>query len=144
VTDLAEAASTPAAVDPDWDGAAVDELRAREYTRLNERGDVYLDYTGAGLYAESQLREHHDLLRASVFGNPHSTNPSSLAATQHVDAARKAVLAFLNASPDEYTVAFTPNASGALKLVGEAYPFAGVAGTSSSTRPPSSRRATST
>lgn len=123
MTDLAEAAATPAPADPDWDGAAVDELRAREYARLDERGETYLDYTGAGLYAESQLREHHDLLRASVFGNPHSSNPSSLAATEHVEAARRAVLAFLNASPDEYTVAFTPNASGALKLVGEAYPF---------------------
>ncbi len=30
---------------------------------------------------------------------------------------------FFNASPDEYEVIFTANASGALKLVGEAYPF---------------------
>ena len=28
-----------------------------------------------------------------------------------------------NASPDEYVAIFTPNASGALKLVGESYPF---------------------
>jgi selenocysteine lyase/cysteine desulfurase len=37
--------------------------------------------------------------------------------------ARAAVLAFFHADPAEYTVVFTPNASGALKLVGEAYPF---------------------
>ena len=30
---------------------------------------------------------------------------------------------YFKASPDEYTVIFTPNATGALKLVGESYPF---------------------
>ena len=38
---------------------------------------IYLDYTGGGLYAESQLREHMALLSGDVFGNPHSTNPTS-------------------------------------------------------------------
>ena len=71
-------------VDIDWD--AVDTLRAREYARLDAQGQVYLDYTGGGLYAESQLREHHALLRDGVFGNPHSSNPTSLAATQFADA----------------------------------------------------------
>ena len=33
------------------------------------------------------------------------------------------MLAFLNASPDEYAVVFTANASAALKLVGESVPF---------------------
>lgn len=37
-------------------------------------------------------------------------------------AARASVLSFFKAPP-EYTVIFTSNASGALKLVGEAYPF---------------------
>jgi len=32
-------------------------------------------------------------------------------------------LEYFNASPDEYVAIFTPNASGALKLVGEAFPF---------------------
>src|SRR4029078_2504705 len=31
---------------------------------------------------------------------------------------------YFNAAPDEYVVIFTQNATGALKLVGEAYPFA--------------------
>jgi molybdenum cofactor sulfurtransferase len=33
------------------------------------------------------------------------------------------VLEFFNASPEEYVAIFTPNATGALRLVGEAYPF---------------------
>jgi molybdenum cofactor sulfurtransferase len=37
--------------------------------------------------------------------------------------ARKAVLNFFDAPSEEYTVIFTSNASSALKLVGEAFPF---------------------
>jgi selenocysteine lyase/cysteine desulfurase len=103
--------------------SAIDLLRARDFARLDRLGQVYLDYTGGGLYAETQLRQHLELLSSQVFGNPHSTNPSSQAMTALVEQARVAVLAFLNAPADEYAVIFTPNASGALRLVGEAYPF---------------------
>ena len=101
----------------------LDELRASEYARLDIAGHIYLDYTGGGLYAESQLRRHNKLLSEHVFGNPHSGNPTSLAATQLVEHAREYVLKFFDADPEEYLVIFTPNASGALKLVGESYPF---------------------
>jgi molybdenum cofactor sulfurtransferase len=102
----------------------LDDLRAREYARLDTAEHIYLDYTGGGLYAESQVRQHHELLSRQVFGNPHSSNPTSLAATQLVEQTRAYVLKFFNASPKEYDVVFTANASGALKLVGESYPFA--------------------
>lgn len=103
--------------------ARLRELRATEYARLDQQGHVYLDYTGGSLYAEEQVRRHTDLLRHNVFGNPHSVNPTSMAATHLVDQARAYVYDFFRASPQEYTAIFTPNASGALKLVGEAYPF---------------------
>ena len=103
--------------------SSLDALRAREYARLDDLGQIYLDYTGGGLYAESQLREHFDLLRRHVFGNPHSLNPTSRAMTELVERARTSVLEFFQASPDEYAVIFTSNASHALKLVGEAYSF---------------------
>jgi len=102
---------------------SLDELRANEYARLDLGGHIYLDYTGGGLYADSQLRRHNKLLSERVFGNPHSSNPTSQAATQLVDHAREYVLKFFNADPDEYLAIFTSNASGALKLVGESYPF---------------------
>jgi selenocysteine lyase/cysteine desulfurase len=102
----------------------LDELRATEYVRLDRLDHVYLDYTGGGLYAESQLRDHLALLNDGVFGNPHSKNLTSLAMTQLVEQAREYVLHYFNASPDEYMVIFTPNATGALRLIGEAYPFA--------------------
>ena len=101
----------------------IDELRVNEYARLDIGGHIYLDYTGGGLYAESQLHRHNRLLAEHVFGNPHSSNPTSQAATQLVEHAREYVLKFFNADPDEYLAIFTPNASGALKLVGESYPF---------------------
>ncbi len=98
-------------------------LREREFARLDRERHVYLDYTGGGLYADSQVRRHADLLLANVLGNPHSSNPTSHAATQLVERCRAHVLSFFAADPAEYTVVFTANASQALKLVGEAYPF---------------------
>jgi molybdenum cofactor sulfurtransferase len=104
-------------------GSDADALRASDYSRLDRHGHIYLDYTGGGLYAESQVREHHEMLANGVFGNPHSHNPTSLAATHLVEEARDSVFALFNADPAEYEIIFTPNASGALKLVGESYPF---------------------
>lgn len=101
----------------------LDALRSNEYGRLDEQGQIYLDYTGGGLHAASQVEQHLRLLNSHVFGNPHSHNPTSMAMTELVERARAYVLTFFNADPAEYDVVFTPNASGALKLVGEAYPF---------------------
>ena len=108
---------------PDYAGtAALDDLRAREYGRLDANGTVYLDYTGGGLHADSQVREHAALLNDQVFGNPHSASPSSSAMTAAVEKGRAKVLEYFNGA-GEYTAVFTLNASGALKLVGESYPF---------------------
>jgi molybdenum cofactor sulfurtransferase len=104
-------------------GAPLDASRPDDLARLDRSGDVYLDYTGAGLYAESHVRDHAALLTGAVFGNPHSTNPTSAAMTDRVASAREAVLRHFGADPDTYEVVFTANASGALKLVGESYPF---------------------
>jgi len=101
----------------------LDDLRAAEYSRLDRQGHTYLDFTGGGLYAESQLRAHMELLNDRVLGNPHSKNLTSTAMTDIVEHARDAVLEYFNASPDEYMVVFTQNSTGALKLVGESYPF---------------------
>lgn len=109
---------------PAYDTTRVlDDLRARDYARLDAQSQVYLDYTAAGLYAASQLDRHMTLLGQGVFGNPHSTNPASSRTMRLVERARQAVLRFFNAEPDEWVVIFTGNASQALKLVGESYPF---------------------
>ncbi len=103
--------------------AVLDELRAREFARLDELRHVYLDFTGSGLYAASQVQRHADWLLGGVFGNPHSINPTSQASTAVVEHTRRRVLDYFRADPAEYTVVFTANASQALKLVGEAFPF---------------------
>jgi selenocysteine lyase/cysteine desulfurase len=104
------------------DTAVLDDLRATGYRRLDEQRHVYLDYTGGSLYTESQMQEHLDLLRSGVFGNPHSANPASVAITDHVERTRQSALRYFNGTED-YIVIFTLNASGALKLVGESFPF---------------------
>jgi selenocysteine lyase/cysteine desulfurase len=103
--------------------AALDALRASDYRRLDARGQLYLDYTGAGLYADSQVRHHIELLTREVLGNPHSLSVASSNTTRLVEQTRRAVLAYFNARPGDYTAIFTPNATGALKHVGESYRF---------------------
>jgi selenocysteine lyase/cysteine desulfurase len=100
---------------------SIDALRAAEYGRLDQQGQCYLDYTGGALYAESQIARHLEMLRDSVFGNPHSANPTSTAMTDLVERARRYVLSYFRA--EDYYLVFTQNASAALRLVGEAYPF---------------------
>ncbi len=87
------------------------------------RLQLYLDYTGGGLYANRQIEEHSAMLRNNIFGNPHSLNPASVAMTQNVEQVREYILRFFNVSPDEYSAIFTKNTRGALKHVGESYPF---------------------
>jgi selenocysteine lyase/cysteine desulfurase len=98
-------------------------LRADEYRYLDEQGQTYLDYTGAGLPARCQLAAHAARITASCYGNPHSDSPTSTAATELVERTRARVLEHLNADPAEYAAIFTANATGACRLVGEAFPF---------------------
>jgi selenocysteine lyase/cysteine desulfurase len=103
-------------------GAYFADLRAREFARLDANGVAYLDYAGSAVYAASHVAAHHARLGRSVFGNPHSEHGSSRAATAAIDSARRRVLRFLDAD-DDYVVCFTANATAAIKLVAEAYPF---------------------
>ncbi len=122
--DMAEAFTAFQAAYPAFATTGIlDEVRRREYGRLDAQDHVYLDYTGGTLYGECLLREHGALLDSGIYGNPHSHNLASAAATALIEQTRVHVLAFFKASPEEYAVIFTANATGALKLVGEAYPF---------------------
>ncbi|ROT37846.1 aminotransferase class-V [Sodiomyces alkalinus F11] len=105
------------------DTSVLDTLRVTEYGYLDQDQQVYLDYTGAGLAARSQYQAHENRLANGAFGNPHSANPTSEAATSLVERTRTRILEHLNASPEEYAVVFTANATGAARLVAESYPF---------------------
>jgi len=98
-------------------------FRAEEFGRLDAVGIAYLDYTAAALYGASQARAHAERLVAGVFGNPHSEHRASRNSAEVMDAARAATLAFFDADPAIYEVCFTANATAAIKLVAESYPF---------------------
>jgi Selenocysteine lyase len=85
------------------------------------------------------------MIQTTILGNPHSDSRPSAESTKLDAGARAALLRFVGADPDEYEVraprcnkaattrrprpppppqvVWTPNASGALKIVGESYPF---------------------
>ena len=77
----------------------LDALRASEYARLDASRHVYLDYTGGGLHAASQVSRHVALLDSGVWGNPHSASPASAHTTALVEEARRAVRQWFNAGP---------------------------------------------
>jgi selenocysteine lyase/cysteine desulfurase len=110
-------------VPPAGDEAYFAALRRAEFARLDRRGEAYLDYTGAGLYAASQVRAHAAWLERDTFGNPHAEHGASRRSTAVVERAKRRVFEFLDADGREYDVCFTANATGAIKLVAESYPF---------------------
>ncbi|KAJ7686061.1 hypothetical protein B0H17DRAFT_1160691 [Mycena rosella] len=108
----------------------LDTLRRSDYGRLETTGETYVNYMSGAIYPESLIRAHLEFLNRSILGNTHSVSNISCARYSKLsgkcaDDARAAVLVFFRASSDEYTIVFTPNATGALKLVDEAYPFSG-------------------
>ena len=98
-------------------------IRRREFARLDRAGLAYLDYTGSALYGETQLSAHHARLSERIYGNPHSDSTPARASSEELERSRHLVLEFLDADPREYTVCFTANATGAIRLVAEAFPF---------------------
>jgi selenocysteine lyase/cysteine desulfurase len=105
-----------------------DALRRREYARLDDAGEVYLDYTGSAIPAASVIAAHTSRIAGGIFGNPHSAHAASRRSTAMIDDARESVLAFFGVDASTHVVCFTANASAAMKLVGESYPFSPRAG----------------
>ena len=98
-----------------------EDLRKSEFSRLDIEKQVYLDFTGGNLFPESLIHQHSEILLKNVMGNPHSTNPTAQKSSLWVENTRKKILDFFNA--EDYYCVFTQNASHALKIVGESYPF---------------------
>lgn len=99
------------------------DLRRREFARLDAQHHAYLDYTGAALHGASQVRAHLALLEEGLFGNPHSESAPSRASTAAIERARGMVLRFFDVDESTHDVVFTANATAAIKLVAEGYPF---------------------
>ena len=116
-------AARAAAAAVDTDDAFFDELHCVEFGHLSLRGEAYLDSAGAALCAESQIRAHDELLRTRLFGNPHSDHGPSRASTAAIDAARRRLLGWFGVDETTHAAIFTANASAAIRLVAESYPF---------------------
>eukprot|EP01025_Chloroclados_australasicus_P039899 TRINITY_DN4155_c0_g1_i1.p1 TRINITY_DN4155_c0_g1~~TRINITY_DN4155_c0_g1_i1.p1 ORF type:complete len:789 (+),score=82.25 TRINITY_DN4155_c0_g1_i1:167-2533(+) len=101
----------------------IDQLYATEVAPRMKPYEHYLDYTGSSVYCNSQLEAALKELSTQMFGNPHSANPSSSLTEEKVEQVREMVARFFNADPTKYQVAFTKSATGALKIVGETFPW---------------------
>lgn len=110
---------------PKYNSPFLDELRRTDFKRLDDprHPSCYLDYTGAGLYPESLAKSFSDQLIKNVYGNPHSTNPSSQLSSRANEQAKRTILAYLDANPNVYDLVWTYNATGAIKIVAEGYPY---------------------
>ena len=86
---------------------------------------TYLDHAGATLYSKSQLEAYTADLTANLYSNPHSHSPSSLQTTAAVDHTRDSILRFFGTDSSRYNVVFTSGCTGALKLLGECFPWRG-------------------
>ena len=107
----------------DEDDAYFAEWRARELSRIARTGIAYLDYTGSALYPESVVREDAERLSTRVLGNPHSEHDPSRNAGADLEDARNAIQDLVHAPPDDYVVVITANATAAVRLVAESFPF---------------------
>ncbi|WP_024890529.1 aminotransferase class V-fold PLP-dependent enzyme [Luteimonas huabeiensis] len=105
---------------PTYPYAEAEALRNGEFSRLDAHQVAYLDHVGAALPPECLLEDDYRALRRDILGNPHSGSKPSAAALER---ARTAIYRFFGCTPDEYEIVFTPNASGAIRLVAESFPF---------------------
>ncbi|RMD44339.1 hypothetical protein DV735_g836, partial [Chaetothyriales sp. CBS 134920] len=97
----------------------IEDIRSDEHPSLS--GTVYLDHAGTTLYPKSLVDAFSKELTGNVFGNPHSASAASQLSTRKVEDVRLAALRFFNASPDEYDLVFTANATAAIKLVADLF-----------------------
>eukprot|EP00727_Mastigamoeba_balamuthi_P007566 m51a1_g343 putative molybdenum cofactor sulfurase (536) ;mRNA; f:531005-533308 len=91
--------------------------------RFLAKKNVYLDYTGSGLFQRSQLLDATEEILQNLHGNSHSGSPVSKRTDVELALARETILRFFSASSDEYEVVFTSGATAALKIVGESFPW---------------------
>lgn len=52
----------------------LDDLRRREFTRLDNTNETYVDYMGGSLYPDALIRSHMTFLQHNILGNTHSIN----------------------------------------------------------------------
>ena len=115
-----QTAHSVAAIDPQTGYITnIQDIRESEYPALAKT--TYLDHAGTTPYAKSLIETFSKDLTQNLYGNPHSASASSQLSSRRIEDARLQVLRFFNASPDDFEVVFTANATAAMKLVTDAF-----------------------
>lgn len=106
------------------DTLVVDNIRDQEYSHLEERPQVCLDYAGVGLFSHSQQvsRAPSCALGLSYISTNLATH-ALYTADELEMTVRRRLLRYMNIDENEYAIVFTANEFSALKLLGESYPF---------------------
>ncbi|KAK9771154.1 putative Pyridoxal phosphate-dependent transferase [Seiridium cardinale] len=97
----------------------VEAIRLREYPHMNK--GIYLDHSGATIYAKSAIESFTQKMISNLYGNPHSENLPAQLSGDVVDEVREKTLRFLGADPEHFDLVFVANATAAIKLVAEAF-----------------------
>ncbi|KAL0238688.1 hypothetical protein PCE1_004380 [Barthelona sp. PCE] len=99
----------------------LERLRHDEFKYL--KSEIYLDFTGSGLYQLKQIDKVHKALQENLYGNAHSRSAPALRTEHEIHSARKAILDFYNAKSSEYASIFTSGSTGAMKLLSDTFPW---------------------
>ncbi|KAI2624413.1 PLP-dependent transferase [Hypoxylon sp. NC1633] len=97
----------------------VEALRQKEYAHMND--GIYLDHSGATIYAKSTVDSFCAKMVTHLYGNPHSENFPAKLSGEVVDQVREKTLNFLGASPEHFDLIFVANATAAIKLVADCF-----------------------
>ncbi|KAL1880813.1 hypothetical protein VTK73DRAFT_4983 [Phialemonium thermophilum] len=94
-------------------------LREEEFPHM--KNGVYLDHSGATIYARSTVDSFAHKMSSGLYGNPHSANEPAKLSGEVVDAVRAKTLRFLGADPRHFDLVFVANATAAIKLVADSF-----------------------
>ncbi|KAL0477529.1 molybdenum cofactor sulfurtransferase [Acrasis kona] len=88
-----------------------------------QRAETHLDHAASTICANSVLFKVFQDFQSNLYTNPHSQSPASIRTNKQIQSVRERICNFFGTSIDVYDVVFTLNATHAMKLVGESFPF---------------------
>ncbi|GME86475.1 unnamed protein product [Ambrosiozyma monospora] len=94
----------------------VEQIRKESYPHMAD--NVYLDHAGMTIYSKELVLASSEMLLKNLFGNSHSHSGPSTRSENVTQKTRNQVLQMFSADPKVFDVAFTLNATHAIKTVG--------------------------
>lgn len=82
---------------------------------------MYLDHSGATIYAKSLIDAFTEQMSSNLYGNPHSANRPAERSGRVVDDVRARTLQFLGADSEHFDLVFVANATAGIKLVADGF-----------------------